>query len=63
MRHNITPYPQGVRIKNIADGAQVFFNERYLGDVEQIENWGDSWRAKGQCFSTKTEAVLHLLNR
>jgi hypothetical protein len=59
---SISPYPANVRIK----GDQVFRDEKYLGYVDRVQNWGTDFLARpeqggNKFFRTKTEAVFHIL--
>jgi hypothetical protein len=66
---SISPYPESVRIVNIADGAQVFDGKQFVGEVHKHNNWGVQWLSRpagdrlelNRWHKSKTEAVRYLL--
>jgi len=66
MKHNISPYPEGVKVNT---AGHVFDNGKYLGYVDRVLNWGTDFLSRverdaklNKFFSTKTEAVLYILS-
>jgi hypothetical protein len=67
MKNNLSPYPPNVRI----NGDNVFLDERYMGFVDKVQNWGKDFFARpdslqtnkpNKFFSTKTEAVKYIIS-
>jgi len=64
----ISPYPADVRIKNIADGCQVFKGPKFIGEVAIVANWGTDMLARpvngtNKFFAKRTDAVNYLLEQ
>ena len=64
--HSLSPYPSNVRLKPIADGCQIFQDDHYRGEVEQVNDWGVKWRARPhrgevRTFTAKQDAVRYVL--
>ena len=62
----VNPYPSNVQIKPIADGAQVFYSGKFIGEVTRVKNWGDDYLARcefgpNKYHATRMIATLYLI--
>lgn len=67
MKNNISPYPPNVLMR----ANNVFLDEKYMGFVEKVQNWGKDFLARPESsqinkpnkfFETKTEAVKYIIS-
>ena len=62
----VNPYPSNVHIKPISNGTQVFYSDKYIGEVTHVKNWGDDYFARcefgpNKYHATRMIATLYLI--